>query len=258
MLRFQRDANRRSSGRGPRDQLAGTFCTRRRVIGWHARLHSRISPTNVLPQKIEREGRQNDVLHQEGPLPVIAGKPPAATSQPSGMNGMIVTVAIKVPVEPRAPRTPIRLSQKPASNSEPKVHSETPRKWLAPAWPKTGYSHQINGPLLMNGTSLFELVGKPLLVAEEEEHDHHRGADDMVVEIVRKQAGPVQCARQADFEWCESMVMVVILSYSRSGGAGSPHGDCGEVDLGVVDAVEDVGEDGGRERQLISTSCASL
>src|ERR1700747_841412 len=43
--------------------------------------------------------------------------------------------------------------------------------------------------------------------------------------------------------------MVVILSYSRSDGRTVASRDCGEVDLGVVDAVEDVGEDGGRERQ---------
>jgi hypothetical protein len=85
--------------------------------------------------------------------------PPVATSQPSGMNGMMVTVAMKVPVEPSAPRTPSRLSQMPASSSDPKVHSETPRKSLAPAWPNTGYSHQINGPLLMNGTSLSNSCG---------------------------------------------------------------------------------------------------
>jgi len=43
--------------------------------------------------------------------------------------------------------------------------------------------------------------------------------------------------------------MVVILSYSRSNGRTVAPRDCGEVDLGVVDAVEDVGEDGGRESQ---------
>src|ERR1700694_2035952 len=43
--------------------------------------------------------------------------------------------------------------------------------------------------------------------------------------------------------------MVVILSYSRSNGRTVASRDCGEVDLGVVDAVEDVGEDGGRESQ---------
>src|SRR5258708_4309235 len=43
--------------------------------------------------------------------------------------------------------------------------------------------------------------------------------------------------------------MVVILSYSRSNGRTVASRDCGKVDLGVVDAVEDVGEDGGRESQ---------
>jgi hypothetical protein len=59
---------------------------------------------------------------------VIAGKPPAEAAQPSGMNGMIVEVAIKVPAEPKAPRTPSFLFQNPANKSAPKSHSETPRK----------------------------------------------------------------------------------------------------------------------------------
>src|SRR5215831_17602277 len=42
--------------------------------------------------------------------------------------------------------------------------------------------------------------------------------------------------------------MVVILLYSRPDGRWASR-DRGEVDLGVVDAVEDVGEDGGREGQ---------
>ena len=45
------------------------------------------------------------------------------------------------------------------------------------------------------------------------------------------------------------VVMVMILSYSRSEGRPLASRECGEVDLGVVDAVEDVGEDGGREGQ---------
>jgi hypothetical protein len=43
--------------------------------------------------------------------------------------------------------------------------------------------------------------------------------------------------------------MVVILSYSGSEGRTVASRECGEVDLGVVDAVEDIDEDGGRESQ---------
>lgn len=52
--------------------------------------------------------RHNDIASsttsfiRNGTLPVIAGNPPVAASQPSGMDGMIVTVAMKVPVDPRA------------------------------------------------------------------------------------------------------------------------------------------------------------
>ena len=66
-------------------------------------------------------------------MPVIAGKPPAAASHPSGMNGMIVTVAMKVALEPSAPRMPNFLFQNPRNNSVPNVHSETPKNQVAPA-----------------------------------------------------------------------------------------------------------------------------
>src|SRR5205807_648431 len=49
-------------------------------------------------------------------------------------------------------------------------------------------------PVVDEGDQSFELVRKPLLVTEEEKHDHHRGPDDVVVEIFRKQAGSVQRA----------------------------------------------------------------
>ena len=43
----------------------------------------------------------------------MAGNPPAEAAQPSGINGIIVTVATKVKHEPRAPRIPNFLFQKP-------------------------------------------------------------------------------------------------------------------------------------------------
>ena len=75
---------------------------------------------------------------RNGTLPVIAGKPPATGSQPFGMNGMIVTVARKVSVEPMAARIPSGLFQNPKNSSAPNVHSETPRTQLAPRRPKRG------------------------------------------------------------------------------------------------------------------------
>src|SRR5215468_2972057 len=43
----------------------------------------------------------------------MAGNPPADASQPSGMNGMMVTVPMNVAREPSAPRIPSLLFQKP-------------------------------------------------------------------------------------------------------------------------------------------------
>ena len=66
-------------------------------------------------------------------LPVIAGNPPADAAQPSGMNGMIVTVATNEATEPSAPRMPSFLFQNPANNSAQNTHSETPKNQLAAA-----------------------------------------------------------------------------------------------------------------------------
>src|SRR5579872_2065131 len=86
---------------------------------------------------------------KKGMLPAIAGKPPAEAAQPFGMKGMMVTVPTNVATDPSAPKTPARLSQKPANSSAPNVHSETPKNQLAPRMPKTGYNHEISGPLLI-------------------------------------------------------------------------------------------------------------
>jgi hypothetical protein len=48
--------------------------------------------------------------------------------------------------------------------------------------------------LLIKGLKTVHLVRPPFLIAEEEKHDHHRRADDMVVKVCREQAGPAQDA----------------------------------------------------------------
>jgi hypothetical protein len=117
------------------------------------------------------------------------------------MNGMIVPVAMKVPVEPRAPRMPSRLSE----DAEPLVpeagEQQGPERPLRDAQEiacagvaEDGIEPPDQRSVADERDQSLELIRKPLLVAEEEEHDHHRGADDVVVEIIRKQAGPVQRA----------------------------------------------------------------
>src|SRR6516164_7076239 len=84
-------------------------------------------------------------------FPCMAGNPPAAAFQASGMKGMIVMVITKVTHEPRAPRIPNFLFQKPNNKSAPNNHSEAPKNQLAPWMPKTGYIQEIRGPLLIKG-----------------------------------------------------------------------------------------------------------
>src|SRR5437879_1927692 len=88
-------------------------------------------------------------------LPCIAGNPPADAAQPSGMNGMMVTVPIMAKQQARAPRIPAFLFQNPQNKSAANNHSEAPRNQLAPRIPKTGYIQKISGPLLMNGISVW-------------------------------------------------------------------------------------------------------
>src|SRR5258707_4134686 len=84
----------------------------------------------------------------------MAGNPPAAAFQPSGIKGMIVMVMIKVRQDPAAPRTPNSLFQKPKSKSAPNSHSDTPRNQLEPWTPKTGYIQEISGPFLKKESNL--------------------------------------------------------------------------------------------------------
>jgi hypothetical protein len=56
---------------------------------------------------------------RKGTLPTIAGNPPADAAQPSGINGIIVTVIMNVAHEPSAPRIPNFLFQnKPAGSPD--------------------------------------------------------------------------------------------------------------------------------------------
>ena len=59
----------------------------------------------------------------------MPGKPPAEASQPSGMKGIIVTVAMKVAADPAAPRRPRCLFQKPANRREPRAAMSLARLW---------------------------------------------------------------------------------------------------------------------------------
>lgn len=118
----------------------------------------------------------------------MAGKPPAAAFQPSGINGIMVIVMIKVTHEPVAPRMPSFLFQKPRKISAPNNHSETPRNQLEPWRPKTGYIQEIKRPIANERYQRLRFVREPLLVSKREVDDHHRCADDMVIEVLGEKA----------------------------------------------------------------------
>ena len=67
------------------------------------------------------------------PMPLKKG-----AAQPLGIDGIMITVAMKVMHDPMAPSIPSFLFQKPANKRAPKVHSATPKNQVAPRTPKTG------------------------------------------------------------------------------------------------------------------------
>src|SRR5262245_45233899 len=108
---------------------------------------------------------------------VIAGNPPADAAQPSGINGIIVTVAINEKHEPRAPRMPNFLFQKPKNKSAPNNHSETPQK-PAGASDTENRIHPKNKRAVADiGNQCLRLVLEPFLIAKKEEYDDHRCAN---------------------------------------------------------------------------------
>ena len=104
-------------------------------------------------------------------LSVITGNPLADAAHPSGMNGIMVKVAIKEKHEPRAPRIPNSLFQKPNNSRPSNIHSATPRKpqrGLALLWTVHHltffYSASDSGPLsakLVKGAVLKTYKGFP-------------------------------------------------------------------------------------------------
>src|SRR5262245_13731212 len=111
------------------------------------------------------------------------------------MNGMIVTVVMKVIVAPRAPRTPNLLSQNPAYNSENLVQYDTPKNRVAPRSPKAGYS-QNEGAIADKWHQHLRRVLMPLCIAKERKYDHHRGTEQMVFQILAHKAERSHCPRE--------------------------------------------------------------
>jgi hypothetical protein len=113
----------------------------------------------------------------------MAGKPPADAAQPSGINGIIVTVIIKVTHEPAAPRIPNFLFQNPKNKSAPNSHSETPKNQLAPldAENRVHPRHKRAAPDKRDQS--LRLVRKPFLIPEKEQYDYHRCAHQVVIKI---------------------------------------------------------------------------
>src|SRR5207245_10548131 len=92
---------------------------------------------------------------RNGTLPAMAGNPPADAAQPSGMNGMIVTLPMNDAQEPRAPRIPSPLCQNHRNKSRANDHSDTPSREIDPRTTNTGYIQEICGPLIRTGVRFY-------------------------------------------------------------------------------------------------------
>src|SRR5208283_4039341 len=112
----------------------------------------------------------------------MAGNPPAAASQPPGMNGMIVTVPMKVAVE--RPEDAQRLVPEP----EEQQHAECPfqhaQKQCGAAHAEQRVEPKDQWAMTDKGDQAIHLIREPLLVSEEKENDHHRRAEQMVLGVV--------------------------------------------------------------------------
>jgi hypothetical protein len=80
----------------------------------------------ILFEEVEGNGQQDHIFHEEGNVADHRRESASRLRPAIRMKGMIVTVVMKVTTDPRAPKTPSFLFQKPANNNAPKSHSETP------------------------------------------------------------------------------------------------------------------------------------
>src|SRR6185437_10854011 len=107
---------------------------------------SRGKSEGVLLQQVKRYSEQNHILHQKRNVPDHGGKSACRRRPAIRHDGMIVIVHKNVKTDPNAPSTPSFLFQNPANNNAPNSHSETPKKYVAPFTPKTGYIQKMRGP----------------------------------------------------------------------------------------------------------------
>src|SRR6266436_6845129 len=144
---------------------------------------------HVLLQEIERDGEQHDVLHQERDvaghrrksgrgIPTVRheGDDRDGGDEGRGRTGSAENTEPLVPEAGEQER-----AECPFGNAEEPVGALMAEHGIEPPDQRTA-ADEWNEPL--------GLIGPPLLVTEEEKHDHHRGANDVVVEIFCEQAGP--------------------------------------------------------------------
>jgi hypothetical protein len=101
-------------------------------------------------------------------LPGMAGKPPADGAQPSGINGMIVTVAMKVATEPSGAQYAQLLVPEPSEDQcseEPLRNSEEIGRALHA---EDGVHPEDERTVGEEGNEALDFVVEPLLISEEE------------------------------------------------------------------------------------------
>jgi hypothetical protein len=107
----------------------------------------------------------------------MAGNPPADAAQPSGMNGMMVTIATKLAQAPAAPRTPRRFSQNPRSMSAGRPFPDSEEPGSSPD-PEHGVHPGDERTIADVGNQCPGLVLEPFLVSEKGEGSWEpRGGD---------------------------------------------------------------------------------
>jgi hypothetical protein len=136
-----------------------------------------------LPSGDRSKPRGTTSFIRNGTLPSIAGNPPADAAQPSGINGIIVTVPTNV-AKARHRAHPPSYSRSLRRGARQWSISETARKVLAAANTEHRLHPRNQRSIADIGNENLCLVFKQLLIAKEQKDNKHREAQQMVVEVL--------------------------------------------------------------------------
>lgn len=138
----------------------------------------------VLLQEVEGNGKQDHIFHQKSDVSDHCGESARRCCPAIRHEGDDRDRRDEGSHRSEGPKTPSFLFQKPASNNAPNSHSEISRKYVEPLMPKTGCIQKMRDPWGKEWDETLHFIAKPFLIPEKEVDDHHRRADEVVVQVL--------------------------------------------------------------------------